>query len=82
MTASSRMVCLMVFTSKVANVSEAMLGATTTSGVLLKISFSRVLISSRKLSIASPYQHRGSVEDRPGGAGVGDEIARSSRRRR
>ena len=32
-----------------------MTGATTTSGVLLKISFSRGLIISRKLSMGSPH---------------------------
>ena len=55
MTASSRMVCLIVFTSNVANTSAAMCGATTTSGVLLKIRRSRVPISSRKLTMASPH---------------------------
>ena len=60
MTASSRMVCLIVFTSNVASTSAAMPGATTTSGVLLKISFSRVPISSRKLSIGvAAHQYRG-----------------------
>jgi hypothetical protein len=49
------MVCLIAFTSNVASTSGAMLGATTTSGVLLKISFSRVLIISRKLPTASPH---------------------------
>jgi hypothetical protein len=49
------MACLIAFTSSVANTSAAMSGATTTSGVLLKISSSKVPISSRKLAMASPH---------------------------
>ena len=71
------MVCLIVFTSRVANTSAAMPGATTTSGVLLKISFFQCAdqLAEAGDGVAA-YQDCGLFQYRPRGAGIGDEIAR------
>ena len=64
--ASSRMVCLIVFTSSVPNTSLAITGAATTSGVLLKINFLlEIGPSSSPFDRIAADEHRGTLEVPP-----------------